>query len=167
MPELTPEDRKRIYEEEKARMEARTTLENEKRKKTTPLARGCLILIIAIVAIGVLGHMIESCSSSPSNTRVTVSPEEQKRIAKHGPSPKDYEFESAIKAHLRNIAKDPDSVIIDRTSAIFYNDSDGWIVLAKWRAKNSFGAYDTDANWFVISEGKITMKDMNAYEAGK
>lgn len=47
MPELTPEDRQRIYAEEKARLEAQEQLKTEKASKDLASAGiGCLILIV-------------------------------------------------------------------------------------------------------------------------
>ena len=49
MPDLTPEERHRIYQEEKARIEARESIEHSTRWR-----RGFHIMIAALIILGVL-----------------------------------------------------------------------------------------------------------------
>lgn len=50
MADLTPEEKTRIYQEEKARIEAQTKIKNAENKKNT--RTGCLALVVIIIAIG-------------------------------------------------------------------------------------------------------------------
>ena len=59
--DLTPEERQRIYEEEKARLEVRGALKaQEGRKKRDRFGSGCLILVGVIVALGIIGSWIKN-----------------------------------------------------------------------------------------------------------
>lgn len=70
MSELTPEEKKRIYEEEKERMKAQEKI----KKKTKPATWGCLTIII-VIAIVWLGGVF-----SPSRKQVTsTKPAAQKQ----------------------------------------------------------------------------------------
>jgi hypothetical protein len=64
---LSPEERRRIYEEEKARLEAR---ENLRPKRGHPFLVGCSVVIIAffafVVAAGILGLRHSPPSETPS-----------------------------------------------------------------------------------------------------
>jgi hypothetical protein len=61
MPELTPEEKRTIYEEEKERIKAQEKI----KKKTKPATWGCLILIIIIGIIWLAGVF------SPSKRKIT------------------------------------------------------------------------------------------------
>lgn len=63
MADLTPEEKQRIYEEEKARIEAREKIEGEKKKKPR---HGCLMLFGLFFVLAVVFYMISSFSSKPS-----------------------------------------------------------------------------------------------------
>ena len=66
MAELTPEEKKRIYEEEKYRLEAQEKLKKEAQtKKSSRTGIGCLVIIIVIV-LAVLISSINSGKRSPS-----------------------------------------------------------------------------------------------------
>jgi hypothetical protein len=65
MPELTPEEKQRIYLEEKARLEAQEKLKEEKKKKDSKNAgMGCLAIIIIIAVIYVISTLSPSKSSN-------------------------------------------------------------------------------------------------------
>lgn len=65
MAELTPEEKQRIYEEEKTRLEAQVQIKKKlERKKTKPATWGCLILII-------FGIIMLANLFSPSKKQVT------------------------------------------------------------------------------------------------
>lgn len=67
MSELTPEERQKIFEEEKARKEAQDKLEAEaKAKDTKQKGIGCLVLIVLLVIIGV---WIGSCDGGDQEPR--------------------------------------------------------------------------------------------------
>lgn len=69
-----------------------------------------------------------------------------------------------VKEYLRSVAKDPDSLQYDKWSPVYYNESDGWTVFCDYRAKNSFGGYTRDANWFVIRHGRVVaVEDADMY----
>ena|SRR3990167_4333807 len=75
MSALSPEEKQRIYEEEKARMEAQENVKNEASAKTAKLATkgclGCLGLIAAIVVIGALvGSFSTTTPTPPAERRV-------------------------------------------------------------------------------------------------
>jgi hypothetical protein len=67
-PFLSDEERRKIYEEEKARAEARKSLETpQPRKKTS----SCLLILVGIVVLAIIGgciHALSGGSSSPSSS---------------------------------------------------------------------------------------------------
>jgi hypothetical protein len=69
MPDLTPEERHRIYQEEKARFEAQSALRVEHRNKTkSGWMLGCLWIVgigVALIIIGI---------ATTSDTRTTTAP---------------------------------------------------------------------------------------------
>jgi len=85
LTELTPEEKRRIYEEEKVRLEAQEKLRSKfgekatpaksAKKKTSPATWGCLILIIivVIVFISIFNETSkESGSSAPSTPKEEI-----------------------------------------------------------------------------------------------
>lgn len=56
--ELTPEERQRIYEEEKARLEAQEQLKKEQIQKTNKGCYGCLGVFVAVFAIILLISLV-------------------------------------------------------------------------------------------------------------
>ena len=90
------------------------------------------------------------------------SSEEQRRIKKHGDRPFGNKYD--VMYFLKRIANDPDSVKVSRVSDIYYNEDDGWLLLVEWRAKNAYGGYVKNVNWFVIRFSQVvSMKEANAY----
>jgi hypothetical protein len=61
MAELTPEEKKRIYEEEKFRLETQKKLAREKKSKQQGI--GCLV-VIGLIAVIWLSDQVSSCGSS-------------------------------------------------------------------------------------------------------
>jgi len=75
MSELTPEEKRKIYEEEKARLEAQAQIKKKmEKRKTKPATWGCLILIIfgIIWIIAVFSPSKKSESPSPPPPREEV-----------------------------------------------------------------------------------------------
>lgn len=71
MAELTPEERQRIYEEEKARFEAQAELKKEQREKTTSRwLIGCASIIGIVIVLIAIGSM-----ASNTATNTTATPE--------------------------------------------------------------------------------------------
>ena len=142
------------------------------KKSTSPSKPPKKLSIITMVGIASLMFLFICIMMQPDSTKNSKTPsspkltkeekKEQHRIAKHGEKPIDIEYD--VKSYLGNIAKDPDSVKIYSCSNIFYNESDGWMSLVDWGAKNSFGGMNRAVNWFVIDKGRIQMKPADAYK---
>lgn len=102
MPELTSEEKQKIYLEEKARLEAKEKLIAEKKKKNMKnMGIGCLVLIIVVVVIFVVLSRLPSEKGSnqkPQTTRTqlgfSVQHESEIQTALRGkgfPAPKSLE----------------------------------------------------------------------------
>lgn len=91
-----------------------------------------------------------------------------KRIALFGEPPTNSGWDgsvSCVKRYLKTIAKDPDSLEFEKWGKVMHNDDDGWLVWCQYRAKNSFGGYARNANWFVVRHDRVVeMKEINAYK---
>ncbi len=98
---------------------------------------------------------------------VSVAEIRAERVARFGEPPYSSAWDrsvSCVERYLRMAAKDPDSLVFENWSEVFYSE-DGWVVRCDYRAKNSFGGYERAANWFVIRQGRVVeVKDANAYE---
>jgi|SRR5579863_6608981 len=65
MADLTPEERQRIYQEEKARFEAQSALKAEHRSKTTSgWMVGCLWIVGIVVGMLILGILMTSSTTT-------------------------------------------------------------------------------------------------------
>lgn len=160
MADLTPQERERIFLEEKARLEARKNLESKSVKaKTNSVAVFGFAVLAIPVAIWVLTAVTGRIASS-----IPVSEEQKKRLELHGPRPDIYELKARVETSLMKTARDPDSVKIYEWSEIFFNDKDGWIIKADWGAKNGFGGMTRQTNWFVMSKKGYTVKPGDAYK---
>ena len=82
--ELSPEEKAKIYAEEKARIDARIELEsnavNKNGSQTSPVAKGCLYLILVLGALAVVGTNIESCNTKKAEE---VQNEEASKFIKY------------------------------------------------------------------------------------
>jgi hypothetical protein len=161
MAELTPEERERIYLEEKARLEIRKQLESQPQPKPKPetsrVAKGCLWLIIAFVGLSAISAIVgKSSSSSSSHSDSTPqNPEEAKREKKHGAPPDKYVMQDQIERFLKAAAKNPDSVKVYNYSNMAYSKDDGWVITADWGAMNGFGGMNREQWAFAVSNGKF------------
>ena len=74
MAELTPEEKQRIYEEEKTRLEAQVQIKKKlEKKKTSSITWGCLTLVIIIAIVWFIGIF------SPSKRSEAPPPPVQKK----------------------------------------------------------------------------------------
>jgi uncharacterized protein YgiM (DUF1202 family) len=123
MSELTPDERRKIYEEERVRLAARKKLE---RKKTRPTTWGCLIIII-IIACAIL---IDRFSTSPNSRKQSASPPGKETKIKPVSQPLYIAYKSV------NVRSDPSasSEIIDQLKkyeTIRGDSENGWIKCVK------------------------------------
>jgi hypothetical protein len=75
--ELSPEEKKKIYEEEKVRVEAQKKAKDDIKGKET--AQGCLVLVVIVVLLSVFGFFnsddeTKKSSSSISQTMISINP---------------------------------------------------------------------------------------------
>ena len=97
----------------------------------------------------------------PKKLTESVSEINTQREAKFGKCPS----RSCVKDYLKSIVNDPDSLKFEDWSDIYFNEKDGWIVLCKYRGKNTFGAYVLNVNWFVIQHGRVVdVKEPDSYK---
>jgi hypothetical protein len=63
--ELTPEERQRIYEEEKARLQAQSQIKAENKSKPTSCsAIGCAVILGLVVLVAIIGSFFNSSEKS-------------------------------------------------------------------------------------------------------
>lgn len=76
MAELTPEERQKIYEEEKARKEAQDTLKKDQSKKQSEkVAKGCLgCLVVIIIGFAVLSIFGRNRQVSTDSSNISSVP---------------------------------------------------------------------------------------------
>src|SRR6185503_3960363 len=77
--DLTPEERQRIYEEEKARLEARTKIKGSKQRN------GCLGCLGMLGGLVVLGLIVSLFSSSSRDSKTPEEPTNSTPQALRGP----------------------------------------------------------------------------------
>jgi len=81
MSELTPEEKRRIYEEEKTRIEAQQQIKRKISRKTKPSTWGCLILIALLgIAIGITALRKPSGTGSGSTIKKTAPKREEVKL---------------------------------------------------------------------------------------
>lgn len=159
-------------------------------KKKTNIS--CIGAIFVLVVIAIAYNSISNTlnKTSKQKTEPTIKPPIQKpaaekpaekthaeklaenirktRVALHGEPPESSGWDSSVrcvKRYLGNIVIDPDSLEFEKWGRIMYNDNDGWMVWCQYRAKNSFGGYVRNTNWFIIQNNRVVdMKDFDAYE---
>lgn len=73
MSALTPEERRKIYEEEKARAEAQEKIQKDKKaKQSKNVGVGCLTIIVIAAAIWIIGELSPKKTSAPSSESTFV-----------------------------------------------------------------------------------------------
>lgn len=80
--ELTPQDKQRIYEEEKARDEAKQKIEAQ---KNATGCMGCLGLIVIIVIISMVFNMFSGSKNTSSKSTTELIPTGEQAIIDSGP----------------------------------------------------------------------------------
>jgi hypothetical protein len=96
VPDLTPEERQRIYQEEKARSEAQEQIKKDARAKKTQVGCiGCLGLVALIVVVAFLGSVFSTgpttaptasgVSSTEPRKQQTVSNDAELLLSRCGP----------------------------------------------------------------------------------
>jgi hypothetical protein len=73
---LSPEEKQRIYEEEKTRLEAQDKIKEEKTKKeaqsTGKVVAGCLVMVAVLVIIGIAIGTCGKSSTTPTSNKPTT-----------------------------------------------------------------------------------------------
>lgn len=102
--------------------------------------------------------------------RIQKEKQEQERavrLAMFGEAPKQSGWDGSyyeVKSYLKRVANDPDSIEIDRCTAV-YHTKNGWLVGCDYRGRNAFGGLIRQSNWFTIVHGTVVkMHDASAYE---
>lgn len=147
--------------------------------KTT---QGALVAFILILfGIGFIGNLaggkkeektpsaaVKTEKKTPAPKKELTAEEKAKaaRVKKFGAMPEQSGWDGSYRVvndYLKQVAKDPDSIEIEGCTAVSYAD-EGWLIGCDWRAKNSFGGYVRDYNWFVVRNRQvINMKPGTAY----
>lgn len=74
MPDLTPEEKQKIYAEEKARLEAQEKLKKEQQaKQSKNLGIGCLVIIIIGIILAVIFNTTSGPKSSGPREEITLN----------------------------------------------------------------------------------------------
>ncbi len=79
MSELTPEEKRKIYEEEKTRIEAQQQIKRKISRKTKPSTWGCLILI-AVLGIAYVIPTLRKPSGTGSDRSTSITTQEKEEI---------------------------------------------------------------------------------------
>ena len=150
---MDQDDKQRIYEEEKARLEAHEKLKGEKKKQG---CIGCLALFVIFAAIGLI---MDSCSGNKTketgktaNTQSTSINNPQTTTNSTGSSPVETKKDNAIQPGMYKIGKD----IPAGEYIITSNGSSGYFELTK----DSSGQLDSIiCNDMFENRSIITVKD--------
>ncbi|MFZ5804893.1 MAG: hypothetical protein ACOY7U_08580 [Acidobacteriota bacterium] len=125
--------------------------EIKKKEQRTRNARaiGCLSIIAISFVLGVIDSFFSSDSPSSSKSTTSSPSEVVKNSAWDGSV---WQVESWLKANL----KDPDSLEFIEWSPVQKTRDGGFMVRAKYRAKNSFGGYVVENRlFFMDSAGNV------------
>jgi len=70
-----------------------------------------------------------------------------------------------VESYLERTLRDPDSLKFDGCTDVRLHNQQGWLVGCTYRAKNGFGGYTRQANWFTIRGGQvIAMHEAGAFK---
>lgn len=128
----------------------------------------CILLFTCcgLPLFGIFGHSPDSTDSpptppSPSEASATQAPTEAQKVIDpvRGVKPVPSEWDGITpeaNEYLRETLKDYDSMKIVECSPVVEWKEDRWAQRVKYRAKNSFGAYDLAEQLFVIRDGTVT-----------
>ncbi|MHB8183365.1 MAG: hypothetical protein ACYDDN_06400 [Candidatus Desulforudaceae bacterium] len=132
MSELTPEERQRIYEEEKARQEAQEKINTEvQAKKNKKMGIGCLV-IVALTLLFVVAVSGGGGSDPANNTSAPAEPR---------PEHSAIEAYSMSQEFCRNNLKAPSTAKFPWTAQAVVDLGDGEYKVSSYvDAENSFGA---------------------------
>lgn len=78
MSELTPEEKRHIYEEEKVRLAAQEKLKNE--KSTKQVRTGCMVIIVIVASIFIYSLLTPNKSSKSHENAPTLSQQDKSQI---------------------------------------------------------------------------------------
>lgn len=99
--ELSPEERQRIYAEEKARLEAQQALKAEKKPGWGKRMLGCLgIAIGAIIALAIIGNLLPEPKKKPGSQGYTAQLMAERFIKGQLRAPTTAEFGGETATHL-------------------------------------------------------------------
>jgi hypothetical protein len=129
--ELSPEDRQRIYAEEKARVEAQSELKAaevaEKNKKAAQGGIGCLVIVVVLYAIGSFSSSDKSPKKSENSDRSFMAYLMAQDFIKE-------KLKAPGSAEFPSMTTEPGSIKIVRPDDSAYRVS-AWV-----DSQNSFGA---------------------------
>lgn len=154
MPELTPEEKKRIYEEEKFRVEAKEKLAKEKKQKQQGI--GCLV-VIGLIAVVWLGDQVGACKAPKGSE--SAQPAKPREVVWQS------EWDGSVYqvvAYLKETLKDPKSYDgIDWSPLAKLETGEyKYSIRHKYRAKNSFGGYVIENHVFFLDKDGTVKKVM-------
>ena len=119
--------------------------------------------ILGIVGVIGLFWVVVLFSDNDSNIDSTqqLSPEEKAAVAEIGEKPENSDWDGAVEPvtdFLKSHLKDPYSVKYEEWSPVELYEYEGmqyWAVRCKYRAKNSFGAYNLYHQVFLIQDDQV------------
>jgi hypothetical protein len=113
------------------------------------------VLATTIVAATLVVYFLGSQKPDPP-----TSAEERAHIAAFGPEPRQSRWDGTyeeVERYLEANAFDPSSVGIENCSPAYRHPQEGWLVLCKWRGRQTAGKMGLSANWFVIRQGEVVL----------
>ncbi|MEI7880325.1 MAG: hypothetical protein WCI95_05575 [bacterium] len=111
-----------------------------------------------IALIFVVGFALLSMYLSNREKTTPRNPEVEAAEIQFGTRPSTSEFDGSVrpvKEYILQTAKNPDSVVFEEWSKVFYDKKSGWVVRVTYRGQNSFGGNTREMNWFVIRNGAV------------
>lgn len=120
---------------------------------TTGKLDGRHIALIFVVGFALLSLFLsERNRTTPRDAKVEAAE------SKFGTKPSTSEWDGSVrpvKEYILQTAKNPDSVVFEEWSKVFYDKKSGWVVRVTYRGQNSFGGNTREMNWFVIRNGVV------------